>query len=613
MSNSNNFKELAKLIRYYILESTSKAGSGHPTSSMSATELMTPLFFKYFKFDFKNPTFANNDRLLFSKGHAAPLLYALYGACGNLTRKELLTLREIDSPLEGHPTPRWDQVEVSTGSLGQGLSVGVGMALSAKYIDQLPYNTFVLLGDGEMAEGSIWEAASLASHYKLDNLIAIVDVNRLGQSQETMYEHDTKSYAQKLEAFGFEVFEIDGHDMTIVDQTYEKALNSKNGKPKAIVAKTLKGAGVSFLADQDNWHGKALPDDKLKEALSELGEVDLNLIGEVASPEKISPNPKISQNKAELPSYKIGDQAQTRKVYGETLAHLINDRKDIIVVDAETKNSTFAEIAMKAHPEHYFEMFIAEQNMMGVALGLSKRGKTVFASSFAAFLTRAYDQVRMSAVSQANYKIVGSHAGVSIGEDGPSQMGLEDISMYRSIHGSTVLCPGDANATQYLVKEVLDRDGVVYIRTNRPATPVYYDSNEQFPIGGSKILRSSDDDQITIATMGVTLEESVKAHDILKSEGISVRVIDCYSIKPLDKNTILDSNQKTKATIIVEDHWKEGGLGEAITSELASEKTNPIYHMAVDQMPRSGKKDELLDLVGISTSAIVKKVKEILG
>jgi transketolase len=612
MTANNDFKELSKLVRHHILVSTSASGSGHPTSSLSAVELTVPLLFKYLKYDFKNPKNPNNDRLLFSKGHAAPLLYALYSAAGALTLDELKTLREIDSVLEGHPTPRYDQIEVSTGSLGQGLSVGMGMALNAKYLDELPYKTYVLLGDGEMAEGSVWEAANLSSHYKLDNLIAIVDVNRLGQSQETMFEHDLKSYGDKFRAFGWDVFEIDGHDLDTVDELYGKILADNNGKPKAIIAKTFKGAGISFLSDADNWHGKALPEDKLQEALKELGEIKLDLIGNVEKPEDLKPKTRTSSNKAPQKEFKIGDSAQTRKVYGETLAQLVNDNPNIIALDAETKNSTFAEIVKNHHPENYFEMFIAEQNMISVGLGLSKRNKSVFCSSFAAFLTRSYDQVRMAAVSKANLKVVGSHAGVSIGEDGPSQMGLEDLSMFRAICGSTVLCPGDAVATQKIIANIVDHPGITYVRTNRPATPVYYSNDEKFPIGGSKTLKSSDKDQVTLVAIGVTLEESVKAYDELSKEGISVRVIDAYSIKPIDKEALLKASNETKAIIIVEDHWVEGGLGDAVKSALADQNHVPIHHLAVSEMPRSGRKDELLDWAGISTASIIKKVKELI-
>ncbi len=606
----NDLERLARLVRYHILVSTTEAGSGHPTTSLSATDLMTALFFRFLRYDLKEPKNPANDRVIFSKGHAAPLLYSLYAAAGAISAEEIKQLRRIGSPLEGHPTPRFPHAEVATGSLGQGLSVGVGMALSGKFIDKIPYRTFVLLGDGELAEGSVWEAVQLAAHYRLDNLIAIVDVNRWGQSQETMQGHDIESIAKKFHAFDWEAVTLDGHSLPQITQGFEKIL-SLSGRPKVLVAKTLKGKGVPEIEDKGGWHGKALPKGDLTKALSSLGPVDLDLKGTFLSPES-APPPRRETRKAPPAEYRLGEPVATRKAYGLALSRLIPQYPEVVSVDGDVKNSTFAEIVQKNHPDHFFEMFIAEQNMVGVAVGLSKRGKIPFASSFAAFLTRTFDQVRMAAVSGANIKLVGSHVGVSIGEDGPSQMGLEDLAMFRSIHGSTVLYPSDAVATEYLVEEAIKRPGIVYIRTNRPATPVLYPAGERFPVGGSKVLRTSSSDRITVVAAGVTLNESLKAYEILQKEGIVIRVIDCYSVKPIDEETLKKASRETKAILVVEDHWFEGGLGDAVLNALAESRSVPVYKLAVCKMPGSAKPEELLEVAGISAACIVRKVKELI-
>ncbi|MBI4196266.1 MAG: transketolase [Deltaproteobacteria bacterium] len=601
---------LARLVRYYILTSTTEAGSGHPTTSLSATDLMTTLFFKYLRFDLARPAMPNNDRLIFSKGHAAPLYYALFAAAGKLSQEQINGLRLYESPLEGHPTPRFTYAEVATGSLGQGLSIGVGMALNARYLDKLTYRTYVLLGDGELAEGSVWEAVQLAAYYKLDNLIAVVDINRIGQSRETMWGHDVESFAKKFSAFGWEVAIVDGHSIAEIESAYDRFLSNTESRPKVIIAKTLKGKGVSFLEDKLGWHGKALSRQELEKALQEIGPVDLKRVGQVQKPEDRRPEKRPVKNESG-PAYKPGNSIATRKAYGEVLASLVDRYPEIVAVDGDTSNSTFSEIVAQRHPENYFEMFIAEQNMIGVALGLSKRGKVPFASTFAAFLTRAFDQIRMAAVSRANLKCVGSHVGVSIGEDGPSQMGLEDIAMFRSISGSTVLYPSDAVATGHLVEEAVKREGIVYIRTSRPATPVIYPSDEKFPIGGSKTIKSSSQDKVTVVAAGVTLFEALKAYDQLQKEGISIRVIDCYSVKPLDEKTLRKAAQETKSILVVEDHWFEGGIGDAVLNVFAEKPSVPIIKLAVCEMPRSGKPAELLEAAGISASCIVKKIKEI--
>lgn len=603
-------EELARLVRYFILTSTSHAGSGHPTSSLSATDLMTALFFQYLRFDWRRPGHPNNDRVLFSKGHAAPLLYALYAAAGAIKAEELQGLRRLGSPLQGHPTPAFPLAEAATGSLGQGLSIGVGMALNAKYLDRLPYRTFVLLGDGEMAEGSVWEAVSLAAHYQLDNLVAVVDVNRMGQSQETMFGHDTAAYVWRLSSFGWKVVSIDGHSFPEIEKAFEEVLKEK-GRPKAIVARTLKGKGISFLEDKPGWHGKPLSPADLEKALKELGPVSLELRGEIGRPEDLRPAVE-KPEEVPPPAYKKGELVATRKAYGNALARLAGRYPALVALDGDVKNSTFAETLAIQRPGRFFEIFIAEQNMVGVAIGLARRGKVPFASSFAAFLTRAFDQIRMAAVSAAGVKLCGSHVGVSIGEDGPSQMGLEDIAMFRAVHGSTVFYPSDAVSTEYLVEEAVRRPGIVYLRTSRPAMPVLYDVGETFPIGGSKILRSSKKDRVTLVAAGVTLQEALKAHDLLQKEGISTRVIDCYSVKPIDGETLHQAAAETGALIVVEDHWWEGGIGDAVLNIFAEQPSVPVIKMAVREMPGSGKPEELVEAAGISAGAIVRKVKEIL-
>ncbi|OIP60296.1 MAG: transketolase [Nitrospirae bacterium CG2_30_41_42] len=607
MPDIEKLEKLARLIRYYILTSTAGAGSGHPTSSLSATDLMTGLLFGgIFRFDVNQPEHPNNDRLIFSKGHASPLFYALWAAAGKLTEKELMTLREFGSTLEGHPTVAFPYVEASTGSLGQGLSIGLGMALNAKYLDKLPYRTYVLLGDSEMSEGSQWEAIQIASHYKLDNLVGIIDVNRLGQRGETMYGHDLIAYESRISSFGWETVLIDGHSLPGIITAYEKAFTVTN-RPVMIIAKTIKGKGVSFLEDQEGWHGKAPQKEELDRALQEFGAIDTSIRGEILKPEDMKPGKQIPQKANEI-SYPTDKPVATRKAYGKALVRIFQQFPTMVVLDAEVGNSTFAEIFKGIYPWQFFEMYIAEQNMVGAALGLSRRGKIPFVSTFAAFFTRAFDQIRMSQYSDANIKFVGSHAGVSIGEDGPSQMGLEDIAMFRAILNSVVLYPSDAVSTEKLVEEAAKHNGIVYIRTTRKDTPIIYNKDEVFTIGGSKILRKSNSDFATVIAAGITLHEALIACEELKKEGIFIRLIDLYSIKPIDTLTLHEAVKTTKAIITVEDHFAEGGLGEAVNSALADHAV-PVYSLAVKKMPRSGKPDELLDYEEISRSAIIKKVK----
>lgn len=610
MVDIEKLKKIAKLIRYFILTSTTEAGSGHPTSSLSATDLMTGLLFGgIFRFDVNQPEYPNNDRLIFSKGHASPLFYSLWAAAGKLTEKELMSMRKFGSFLEGHPTVAFRYTEAATGSLGQGLSIGIGMALNAKYLDKLPYRTYVLLGDSEMSEGSQWEAIQIASHYKLDNLVGIIDVNRLGQCGETMYGHDLNAYERRISSFGWETVLIDGHSLPEIITAYEKTLRVIN-RPVMIIAKTIKGKGVSFLEDQYGWHGKAPKKEELTKALQELGAVDTSIRGEILKPEDMTPEKQTPQKAKEI-SYPIDKPVATRKAYGKALVRIFPQFPNMVVLDAEVSNSTYSEIFKEKYPEQFFEMYIAEQNMVGAALGLSRRGKFPFVSTFAAFFTRAFDQIRMSQYSDANIKFVGSHAGVSIGEDGPSQMGLEDIAMFRAILNSVVLYPSDAVSTEKLVEEAAKHNGIVYIRTTRKDTPIIYDKDEEFIIGGSKVLRKSNSDFVTVIAAGVTLHEALNAYEELKKEGIFIRVIDLYSIKPIDISTLHEAARTTKAIITVEDHFAEGGLGEAVKTAL-SDHAAPVYSLSVRKMPRSGKPDELLDYEEISRSAINKKVKEII-
>ncbi len=603
----NNLEELSRIIRYYILTSTTKAGSGHPTTCLSAVELMVSLLFGgFFYFDSDNPQNPNNDRLIFSKGHAAPLLYSLWTVAGKLSEEELLTLRKFGSPLEGHPVRAFPYSEAATGSLGQGLSIGVGMAINGKYIDRLPYKVYVLLGDSEMAEGSVWEAIQLASFYKLDNLIGIIDVNRLGQRGETMYGHDINAYEKRVSSFGWKTISIDGHNFDEIFRAYEEALNSHS--PAMIIAKTIKGKGISFLEDKDGYHGVALKEEEYKEAIKELGEIK-KIVVSIKKPEFLKANPKPIEIKDFVRKYKIGDLVPTRRAYGEALVKIFPEFPNMVVLDAEVSNSTYAEIFKKYYPDRFFECFVAEQNMVGMAVGLALRGKIPFLSSFAAFLTRSFDQIRMAQYSDVNIKIVGSHAGVSIGQDGPSQMGLEDIAMMRSILNSIVLYPSDAVSTEKLVSEAAKHKGIVYIRTTRSATPVIYTYDEEFLIGGSKLVRASEKDSITVVAAGITLHEALKAYEELKRQGIFLRIIDLYSVKPLDKYTLKRALEETKAILTVEDHYPAGGIGEAVKAEINSER---VFCLACKKIPKSGTPEELLDYEGISSKSIIEQVFKIL-
>ena len=605
-----DLEKLARLVRYFILICTTGAGSGHPTSSLSAADLLVGLMFTgLFRYDAENPKHPNNDRLIFSKGHASPLLYSLWTAAGKISVQELMTYRRFGSTLEGHPTVTFRYAEAATGSLGQGLSIGSGMALNAKYIDKLPYRTYVLLGDSEMAEGSQWEAMQLAAHYRLNNLIGILDVNRLGQRGETMYGHDTEAYASRIASFGWATIVIDGHNFDEILPAYDKAVESRD-KPVMIIARTIKGKGVSFVEDKNGWHGKTLSKEQLDQALRDLGTVDTSLRGEIAKPEDLYPAKNSSGNAGPL-AYEDGKPVATRKAYGNALKRIFPEFPDMVVLDAEVSNSTYSDEFKDAFPGRFFEMYIAEQNMVGSALGFTCRGKIPFVSTFAAFFTRAFDQIRMTQYSESNIKFCGSHAGVSIGQDGPSQMGLEDIAMFRSVLNCVVLYPSDAISTEKLVEEAARHKGMVYIRTTRENTPILYGAHEAFPIGKSKTLRQSVSDSITVIAAGVTVFEALGACEELAREGINIRVVDLYCVKPIDSEALKWTIMGTRAVITVEDHHEEGGIGEAVRSALAGEPTS-IHSLAVRNMPKSGKPEELLDYEEISKNAIIKKVREVL-
>lgn len=608
--NLSRLETITRRMRYDILTMTTTAGSGHPTSSLSGVELMAALVFGgTFHYDPDRPDHVNNDRLLFSKGHASPLFYSIWAAAGCLTEAELMTYRQFGSPLEGHPTVTFRYADAATGSLGQGLSIGVGLALNAR-LDQLSYRTYILLGDSEMAEGSVWEAMQLAAHYQLDNLVAVLDVNRLGQRGETMYGHDLEAYRQRAAAFGWQAITVDGHDLPAVLDVYRQA-DQVVKQPVMIIARTVKGKGVSFIEDQNNWHGKTLDQAELERALAELGPVDRGVRGAIPLPPDLKPAERSAVTATPM-SYPPGKKVATRNAYGNALKRLYPAFPDIVVLDGEVSNSTMAETFKEAYPDRFFEMYIAEQNMAGTALGLAIRGKIPFVSTFAAFMSRAYDQIRMSQYSDANLKFVGSHAGVSIGMDGPSQMALEDIAFFRTILNGLVLYPCDAVSTERLVAEAARYRGIVYLRTTRMATPIIYDPKEEFPVGGCKVLRQSAGDQATLVAAGLTVHEALTAWETLQGEGISVGVIDLYSIKPLDEAGLKRAALASGLIITVEDHFPEGGLGEAVRSALWDTPV-PVASLAVRKKPKSGTPEELLDFEEISARAIAAKVRELVG
>ena len=610
--------ELAAQLRVDSVRSSTSAGSGHPTSSMSAADLLAVLVTRHLRYDWDDPRSPANDHLIFSKGHASPLLYSVFKAVGVVSEQELMTgYRRFGQRLQGHPTPVLPWVDVATGSLGQGLPDGVGVALAGKCLDKLPYRVWVLCGDGELAEGSIWEALDKASHYHLSNLIVIVDVNRLGQSGPTELGWDLDAYAARAAAFGARVLVIDGHDLAEIDGALAAAESGiAGGQPTVILAKTVKGRGFSEVENKEGWHGRPFPPDMAERAIAELGGVrNLVLRGPRPEPVPASHQPAAPADTASAsPQYAVGDKVATRKAYGDALVALGARDPKVVALDGEVKNSTHALEFATAYPDRYFEMYIAEQQMVAAATGLAVRGYRPFASTFASFWTRAHDFIRMGAISGVGLRLAGSHAGVEIGADGPSQMGLEDLAMMRAVHGSTVLYPADGTSTAALVEAMAATAGISYIRTTRGSYPGLYPAGEAFPVGGSKVLRTSEHDEVTLIGAGVTLHECLRAADILDAEGIGARVIDCYCVKPIDTATIAAAAQATGGRIVIaEDHHPEGGLGSAVTDALLAARQRDLFvaHLAVREMPGSGTGPELLAWAGIDAGHIAAAARRL--
>jgi transketolase len=606
MAKLDDLRKIATRLRIHSLRMTTAAGSGHPTTCLSAADLAACLFFSEMRWNTKDPDDPASDEFVLSKGHAAPLLWAAYAEAGVIPLECLLDLRKISSDLEGHPTPRMKWVKAATGSLGQGLSVGVGMAL-AQRLDRSPARTFVLMGDGECAEGQVWEAANAAAFWKIRNLVAVVDVNRLGQSDPTMHQHDLAALARKFRAFGWDAIIVDGHKIDRILAALKDA--GKAGKPTVLLARTLKGKGVSFIEDRNGWHGKPLKADELARALEEIG-----CLPDIDSRKFVhKPKPFRMKRLAAAPDFPrttYKDKTATRLAYGNALLSLGKVNAKVVAVDGDVKNSTYADKFFEAFPERSFQSFIAEQNMVGMAMGLAAKGYIPFLATFAAFLTRAHDQIRMAAYSFSNIKVCGSHVGVSIGEDGPSQMGLEDLAMFRPIPGCVILYPSDAVSAEACVAAMASHRGLAYIRTTRPATPVLYPAGEAFPAGGSKVLRRSEGDAVTVIAAGITVHEALKAYDELKREGLGLRVIDAYSVSPLDGETIAREVAGTGGrAVVVEDHYAGGGLGDAVAQALAGAAV--LKHLCVRELPRSGKPDELLERYGLSAAHIVRAAKEL--
>jgi transketolase len=604
--------ELAAQLRVDSIRSSTSAGSGHPTSSMSAADLLAVLVASHLRYDWDDPRSPANDHLIFSKGHASPLLYSVFKAVGVISDVELMTgYRRIGQRLQGHPTPVLPWVDVATGSLGQGLPISVGVALAGNNVDHLGFRVWTLCGDSEFTEGSIWEALDKAAYYGLSNLTVMADINRLGQRGPTDLGWDLEAYARRVEAFGCRALQIDGHDLAAIDQAFTAA--EESDRPTVILARTIKGRGFSEVEDKPDWHGKPLPKDMAERAIAELGGVrDLRVRGPLPV---VKATGKVGADSVpvQLPTYEVGKKISTRQAYGQALAAL-GARTDVVAMDAEVSNSTFASLFAKAHPERFFEMFIAEQQLVATAIGFSVRGYVPFASTFAAFFSRAYDFIRMAAISQADIRLVGSHAGVEIGADGPSQMALEDIAMMRAVHGSTVLYPSDGTSTGALVSAMADRGGIAYMRTTRGAYPGLYADGERFPIGGSKVLRSSDNDQVVLVGAGVTLHECLAAADQLSGEGIAARVIDLYSVKPVDTDTLLQAVTATGGRLVVaEDHYRQGGIGAAVLEALAATGRCDlsVTHLAVTELPGSGTSEELLAVAGIDADHIADAARHL--
>jgi transketolase len=604
---------VATQLRIDSIRSTTEAGSGHPTSCMSAAEIVAALFFGEMRYDPRNPKNPDNDRFVLSKGHAAPVLYSAWAEAGLFPREDLLKLRRIDSDLEGHPTPRLPFVDVATGSLGQGICAAIGTALYARLIGS-DYRTYALLGDGESAEGSVWEAADIASYQKLDNLCAIVDVNRLGQSGPTQLGHNMEEIAQRWRAFGWHALVIDGHDLQAILDAFKEA-RATNGRPTVVLARTLKGKGVAAVEDKPGWHGKAFK--KGEETDNAIAELEKQFVPGAKTPEIPRPPSKgrtlaaADYAKLPAPAYKKGDLVATREAWGTALAIVGAADERIVALDADVKNSTFSERFAKAFANRFFENFIAEQVMIGTSMGLAARGAIPFASTFACFLARAADFIRMAGISAVNVKLTGSHAGISIGEDGPSQMALEDLAMMRAVPDCAVLYPCEAVSTERLVARMAQHNGLVYMRTSRPKTPVLYEPSDDFRIGGSRVVRQSSGDVATVVAAGVTVFEAIKAAEALQKEGLSIRVIDAYSVQPIDAATLRDAAKATQNNVItVEDHYAAGGLGDAVSEALAPNGV-AVTRLAVREIPRSGQPEELLDRYGISASHIADAVRRV--
>jgi transketolase len=604
-------RELAQQLRVDSIRSSTAAGSGHPTSSMSAADLVAVLLARHIQYDWSRPDEPNNDHFIFSKGHASPLVYAMFKATGAVSDDEMLTFRRFGSRLQGHPTPAIPWVDVATGSLGQGLPIGVGVAMAGKYLDKLPYHVWVLCGDSELAEGSIWEGLDKAGLYKCSNFTAIFDVNRLGQRGETEFGWDTEIYRKRAEAFGCQAIVIDGHDVAEIDGALSKARAAD--RPTVIVARTIKGKGFKEIENKEDWHGKALPAELAQKAIAELGG-ERHLRVETARPEPGEPPRRRGGVKVDLPTYQKGEKVATRKAYGQALK-AIGVQEDVVAMDGEVSNSTYAQEFQKAYPERFFEIYIAEQQLVATAVGMSVRGYVPFASTFAAFLSRAYDFIRMAGISQVSIRLAGSHAGVEIGQDGPSQMALEDLASLRAIQGSTVLYPSDAVSTAKLVELMAKTPGIVYMRTTRGGYPVLYEAGEEFPIGGSKVLKRSAKDQVALIGAGVTLHHCLTAAEELRREGVNARVIDLYSVKPVDIETLRAAAADTGGNlVVVEDHYPEGGMGAAVMEALAMEKQPPrVKHLAVRGLPGSGEPEELMNAAGISSKHIVEAAQELVS